>query len=88
MDEQVKNLLKSKFELSGVQSAHIYKKLDLVGHTSQRVNYFEYISEDKFNNTLDKHLLSLDSIMLSARENDQLYGIEVKDMNGISQTIG
>ena len=85
MDEQVKSILKSNFDLPGVQPVHVYKKLELVGNTSHRgVKYFESISEDKFNNTFDKRLLSLESIVLSAPKNKSLKGIEVKDMNGIS----
>ena len=84
MDEQVKNLLRSNFEPPGVQPVHVYKKLDLVGHPDNRATYFESISEDKFNKTLDKHLLNLESIVLSAPKNNYLKGIEVKDMNGTS----
>jgi len=67
MDEQVKNILRPNYlELpnSVQQTVHVYKKLELVGNPDLKTTYFESISEDKFNNTLDKHLLSLESIVL------------------------
>ena len=83
MNEKVKNLLREKFKLPGVKPIYIYKKLDLVGDPDNSKHYFESISEDKFNSTLDKYLLSLDSIVLSAPKNDYIRGIRVKGLNGI-----
>ena len=67
-----------------------YKKLDLVGgynhfHKNHKRNYFESISQEKFNQISDKHLLRLESLKLMLKESVPLLGgVQANLSNGES----
>ena len=61
----------------------IYKKLDLFGSKSYGDNYFESISEEKFNSIKDKNSLKLESLLLQKQEGTLNLGrLETKLSNG------
>ena len=67
-----------------------YRKLQLFCPKSSKVKYFESISWEKFNNIVDKHLFSIETLKVQKIKDKMTLGsIKLKLSNGeVSKHIG
>lgn len=78
----MKNFLRPDIEQTYFKSVHIYKKLG-IGKPLYENDYFESITEYQFNNTPEKHLISLNSLLKSEPRYLPTSGTMVKGNNRI-----